>query len=294
MSTWSTTCRPVAGQPGRGPGEPRPRVTFHQLDIRSPEPVDLIDGAGRKWSSIWPPRPTCGSRSQRPIFDAEVNVIGTLRVLEGARPGRPARWSSPPAAGPSTATPIPADLPVKESIRIDPCRPTGCPRRSCGDYLAAYRELHYLEFSALALANVYGPRQDPHGEAGVVAIFAGRLLEASPSPSSATAPRPGTSCSSTTWSTPSPGPRTEGGGLVLNIGTGAETCGQRALRSHGRSSRRSSIARRLRARAGRASCSAVPSTRAGPPSTWVEALDRPGSTDWAPWSPTSSAFRVSS
>ena len=44
------------------------------------------------------------------------------------------------------------------------------------DYLHAYRELHQLEYTSLALANVYGPRQDPHGEAGVVAIFAGKLL----------------------------------------------------------------------------------------------------------------------
>jgi UDP-glucose 4-epimerase len=51
-------------------------------------------------------------------------------------------------------------------------------KKVVGDYLHAYRELHNLEYSALALANVYGPRQDPYGEAGVVAIFAGRLLAA--------------------------------------------------------------------------------------------------------------------
>ncbi len=49
-------------------------------------------------------------------------------------------------------------------------------KKAVGDYLFAYRELHGLEYTALALANVYGPRQDAHGEAGVVAIFAGRLL----------------------------------------------------------------------------------------------------------------------
>ena len=49
-------------------------------------------------------------------------------------------------------------------------------KKSAIDYLVAYRELHAVEFCALALANVYGPRQDPHGEAGVVAIFADRLL----------------------------------------------------------------------------------------------------------------------
>ena len=58
--------------------------------------------------------------------------------------------------------------------------PYGVAKKVVGDYLYAYRELHGLEFTALALANVYGPRQDPHGEAGVVAIFAGRLLAGEP------------------------------------------------------------------------------------------------------------------
>ena len=53
-------------------------------------------------------------------------------------------------------------------------------KKAAIDYLVAYRELHALEFCALALANVYGPRQDPHGEAGVVAIFADRLLRGEP------------------------------------------------------------------------------------------------------------------
>ena len=53
-------------------------------------------------------------------------------------------------------------------------------RTVVADYLRFYREQHNLEYTALALANVYGPRQDPHGEAGVVAIFAGRLLAGEP------------------------------------------------------------------------------------------------------------------
>jgi UDP-glucose 4-epimerase len=58
--------------------------------------------------------------------------------------------------------------------------PYGVAKKAVGDYLFAYRELHGLEYTALALANVYGPRQDAHGEAGVVAIFAGRLLAGEP------------------------------------------------------------------------------------------------------------------
>ena len=76
--------------------------------------------------------------------------------------------------------PAPEDLPVREAHPQQPLSPYGVSKKAVIDYLVAYRELHALEFSALALANVYGPRQDPHGEAGVVAIFAERLLRGEP------------------------------------------------------------------------------------------------------------------
>ncbi len=74
----------------------------------------------------------------------------------------------------------PENLPVDEEHPQRPVSPYGIAKKVVGDYLFAYRELHALEYTALALANVYGPRQDPHGEAGVVAIFAGRLLTGEP------------------------------------------------------------------------------------------------------------------
>lgn len=74
----------------------------------------------------------------------------------------------------------PQKLPVPESHPQRPQSPYGVSKKAACDYLAAYRELHGIEFTALALANVYGPRQDPYGEAGVVAIFAGRLLAGEP------------------------------------------------------------------------------------------------------------------
>ena len=92
-----------------------------------------------------------------------------------ARPA-PARSCSPPAAAPSTASRTRRELPVKESHPQQPLSPYGVAKRVVTDYLNAYRELYELEYTSLALANVYGPRQDPHGEAGVVAIFAGLLL----------------------------------------------------------------------------------------------------------------------
>ena len=112
------------------------------------------------------------------MFDAEVNVLGTLNVLEGARAAGTAKVVF--AASGGTLYGEPDELPVRESAPQRPLSPYGVSKKAAGDYLAAYRELHGIEFTALALANVYGPRQDPHGEAGVVAIFAGRLLAGEP------------------------------------------------------------------------------------------------------------------
>jgi UDP-glucose 4-epimerase len=70
----------------------------------------------------------------------------------------------------------PRQIPVKESQPPAPCSPHGVSSRVALEYLNVYRRLHGLEFTALALANVYGPRQDPDGGGGVIATFAGRLL----------------------------------------------------------------------------------------------------------------------
>ena len=153
--------------------------SFHRIDVRSPELVDLI--ARRRPEVDLPPR-GAGRRARlrrtRPTFDAEVNILGTLHVLEGARAAETAKVVF--AASGGTLYGEPAELPVQESAPHRPLSPYGVSKKAAIDYLAAYRELYDLEFTALALSNVYGPRQDPHGEAGVVAIFAGRLLRGEP------------------------------------------------------------------------------------------------------------------
>jgi len=116
----------------------------------------------------------------RPAFDAEVNIVGSLNVIEGARRARSRKVVFASSGGTIYGDPDPADLPVTEAHPQLPVSPYGVAKKAVGDYLHAYRVLHGLEFTALALANVYGPRQDPHGEAGVVAIFAGRLLAGEP------------------------------------------------------------------------------------------------------------------
>jgi UDP-glucose 4-epimerase len=149
-------------------------LSFHRLDIRDPGLVELM--ARRRPEVVFHLAAQADVRVsvERPLFDAEVNILGTLNVLEGARAAGSAKVIL--AASGGTLYGEPDDLPVRESAPQRPLSPYGVSKKAAGDYLAAYRELHGIEFTALALANVYGPRQDPHGEAGVVAIFAGRLL----------------------------------------------------------------------------------------------------------------------
>jgi UDP-glucose 4-epimerase len=159
---------------------------------------------------------------QRPVFDADVNILGTLRVLEGARAAGTARVAFAASGGTLYGECDPAELPVKESHPRRPLSPYGVSKMAAIDYLVAYRELHALEFCALALANVYGPRQDPHGEAGVVAIFSDKLLRGEPVTifGDGEQTRDFVYVDDVVDAFVRAGAR--GGGLVLNIGTGTE------------------------------------------------------------------------
>ena len=156
--------------------------SFHQIDIREPAVVDLI--ARRQPEVVFHLAAQADVRVSvaRPVLRRRGQRDRQPPRARGRPPGRqPARSCSPRAAARSTATPDPSELPDHASHQPQrPISPYGVAKKVVGDYLFAYRELHGLEFTALALANVYGPRQDPHGEAGVVAIFAGRLLAGEP------------------------------------------------------------------------------------------------------------------
>jgi UDP-glucose 4-epimerase len=154
--------------------------SFHQLDIRSPELVELIGRRGPEVIFHLAAQADVRVSVDRPVFDAEVNILGTLRVLEGARSAGTRKVVFAASGGTLYGEPDGDDLPVRETAPQRPLSPYGVSKKSAIDYLVAFRELHSLEFCALALANVYGPRQDPHGEAGVVAIFAARMLSGKP------------------------------------------------------------------------------------------------------------------
>ncbi|MGH9077011.1 MAG: NAD-dependent epimerase/dehydratase family protein [Acidimicrobiales bacterium] len=149
---------------------------FHHLDVRSPDVIELL--VRRQPEVVYHLAAQADVRVSvaRPVHDAEINLIGSLQVLEGARRSGARKVVFASSGGTIYGDPEPSALPVGEDHPQRPVSPYGVAKKAVGDYLHAYQELHGLEYCALALANVYGPRQDPHGEAGVVAIFAGRLL----------------------------------------------------------------------------------------------------------------------
>jgi UDP-glucose 4-epimerase len=132
------------------------QIRFHHADIRSPDITALI--ARRRPGVVFhlAAQPDAGVSMDRPAFDAEVNVVGTVNVLEGAR-----------AAGASK---------VVFASTQGPLSPHAVAKKAVVDYLHAYREIHALEFTALALSTVYGPRQ----RAGVIATFARQLSAGEP------------------------------------------------------------------------------------------------------------------
>jgi UDP-glucose 4-epimerase len=105
-----------------------------------------------------------------PALDAQINVAGTVSVLEAAREAGARRVVF---ASSAAVYGDPRDLPTPEAAPIAPLSPYGTSKAAAEWYLGQYQRLHGISTLALRMANVYGPRQDPHGEAGVVSIFCG-------------------------------------------------------------------------------------------------------------------------
>ena len=116
--------------------------------------------------------------TREPLNDAQINVLGTLNVLEAARAAETHKIVYFGSGG--TAYGQPQEIPVGESHPTAPENPYGMSKLTGELYLDMYRRVQGLDSTVLRLANIYGPRQDPHGEAGVIAIFAQAMLSDSP------------------------------------------------------------------------------------------------------------------
>ena len=153
-------------------------VRLVQADVRSPEARKLVSTGGFTVLNHHAAQMDVRRSVNDPAFDAGVNVLGLLNLLEGARSGGVRRVVFASSGG--TVYGESAVLPLAEEAPKLPASPYGTAKLASEYYLAMYGRLYGLEGVALRYSNVYGPRQDPHGEAGVVAIFTQRLLAGEP------------------------------------------------------------------------------------------------------------------
>ena len=239
---------------------PDRRFSFHRLDVASPAVTDLI--VHRRPDVIFHLAAQIDVRVSvaRPTHDATVNILGSLNVFEGAVAAGVKKVLFAGSGGTLYGTP--SEYPTKESAPQQPEAPYGVAKKAVGDYLHYYRTERGLEYTVLALANVFGPRQDPHGEAGVVAIFCNKLLDRE---------RPiifgdGSQTRDFVYVDDVADAFVrgveKGGGLLLNVGTGIETSVQQLFDSMAKLTGFKEPAQYAPARAGEVQRSALDAGRA--------------------------------
>lgn len=156
-----------------------PAATFYEIDIRDAELLnEVFDREQPEVVNHHAAQISVGRSITEPLYDAEVNVLGTLNVLECARALRSRATKSIHVIIISSAAVYgsPVYLPVDEDHPIRPLSPYGASKRATEIYLDVYHRTHGLKTTILRYGNVYGPRQDPYGEAGVIAIFVSKML----------------------------------------------------------------------------------------------------------------------
>jgi UDP-glucose 4-epimerase len=150
------------------------RARFHQMDVQDPAIAEVFANERPEILVHHAAQMDVRRSVADPGFDARVNIGGLLNLLEaGRRSGlRRVLFASSGGAGYGEQV----EFPAPETHKIEPVSPYGVSKMASELYLACYRAMYGLEYAAMRYANVYGPRQDPHGEAGVVAIFTQKVL----------------------------------------------------------------------------------------------------------------------
>ncbi len=151
-----------------------PRARFVQAAIQDPEVRRLIVEENIEVVNHHAAQMDVRRSVADPLFDARVNILGLLNILEGAREARVGKVIFASSGG--TVYGEQQVFPADETHPTRPISPYGVSKLSGEHYLSFYQAEYGMPYIALRYANIYGPRQDPHGEAGVVAIFSLRLL----------------------------------------------------------------------------------------------------------------------
>lgn len=155
-----------------------PSARFYPLDIRSPQLEEIFEREQPDFVNHHAAQMNVRRSVADPIFDAQVNILGSLNLIECAKRHAIKRFVYISTGGAVYGEP--EYLPCDEAHPINPICQYGASKHTVEHYLYLYQFNYGLPYTVLRYPNVYGPRQDPHGEAGVVAIFAGQMLSNQP------------------------------------------------------------------------------------------------------------------
>ncbi len=150
-------------------------AVFHHTDITQPNMDEIIQREQPDLVFHMAAQTSVTQSTKDPIQDANANVLGTLRILEASRRVGVEKIIYSCTGGALYGDP--ENIPCTDDAPLTPISPYGMSKWVGEQYLDFYYRLYRLNFTSLRYGNVYGPRQDPHGEAGVVAIFTQAMLE---------------------------------------------------------------------------------------------------------------------
>jgi len=156
------------------PSNLNPSATFYHMDIRDPEMRKLLASEKPEVISHHAAQIDVRRSVADPLFDADVNILGSIRLAELAYQSGVRKFIHISSGGAVYGEPV--YLPCDEKHPVQPLCPYGASKFAFELYLYIYKQTYGLDYTILRYPNVYGPRQDPYGEAGVVAIFTGQML----------------------------------------------------------------------------------------------------------------------
>ena len=160
------------------PGYLNPAVDLYESDIRDDEISEVMQVVRPHVVFHVAAQISVSVSTRDPKLDAETNILGTLNILDAMVSAGASKMVFVSTGGAMYGEP--EALPAPETAKARPAAPYGASKLAAENYLAIYKSLHGIDYSIIRPANVYGPRQDPHGEAGVVAIFTRAMLAGDP------------------------------------------------------------------------------------------------------------------
>ncbi len=155
-----------------------PAAKFYKIDIRDPKIREIFEAERPDYVSHHAAQMDVRRSVAQPLFDADVNILGSINLIECAREFSVKHFVYISSGG--AAYGEPERVPCVETDPINPICQYGASKHTVEHYLYMYHYNYGMNYTVLRYPNVFGPRQDPHGEAGVVAIFTGKMLLGEP------------------------------------------------------------------------------------------------------------------